>query len=137
MITEEEAREELNQYRYEKAIERKRMEMLEELKNDCMKMSSVLTDMPQAPTRNVHKIEEKYIRYIDLQNEVLDLLNKNMIKTLMITKKIQKLKQPYKSLIESKYVLGQKTWEIADIYNISIRTLNRKMEKAIKIYAKL
>lgn len=136
-MTEEEAREELRQYRYDKAIERRRLEMLEELKNDCMKMTSVLTDMPQSPTHNVHKVEEKYIRYLDMQNEVLELMNKNMSKTLQVTKKIQRMEQPFKGIIEARYILGQRTWEIADNYRFSIRTMNRMLNEAIKIYANL
>lgn len=133
-MTEEEARNELKQYRYDKAIERSRIETLEEMRTDCMKMTSILNDMPQPATRNVHKIEEKYIRYLDLQNEVLEMLNRTMIKTIKITKKIEKLKQPYRGIIEAKYVIGLRTWEIANKFNISIRTLNRLTNEAIKMY---
>lgn len=133
-MTEEEAREELKQYRYDKAIERSRLETLEELRTDCMKMTSMLNDMPQPPTRNVHKIEDKYIKYLDLQNEVLEMLNRNMARSITITKKIQNLKQPYRGILEAKYVIGLRTWEIANKFNVSIRTLNRLINEAIKMY---
>ena len=49
-MTEEEAKKELREFRYEKAVEQRKLEMLEELENDCMRMSSVLSDMPKSPT---------------------------------------------------------------------------------------
>ncbi len=100
-----------------------------------MKMTSLITDMPQSPTRNVHKIEEKYIRYLDMQNEVLELMNKNMFRTLEITKKIQKMEQPYKGILEDRYIHGQRVWEMANNYSFSIRTMKRKLNEAIKMYA--
>lgn len=134
-MTEEEAREELKQYRYDKAIERKRLEMLEELKTDCMKMTSVITDMPHAATPNVHKIEEKYIRYLDAQNEVLGIMNANMVKMLQITKKIQQIEQPYRNILELKYIEGLKLWEIQDVLNCGRRTMDRLYKTAIEKYA--
>ena len=136
-MTEEEAIKELKAYRYEKAIEQTKLEMLEEVKNDCMRISSSLNDMPKAPTPNVHKIEEKYIRYLDLQSEVMDLLNDNIIKTIEITKTIQQLDQPYKSILELKYIRGEALWQIADELNYSITSTNRMYKEAIKKYAKI
>lgn len=135
-MTEEEALKELRDYSYDKAVERRKLEMLEEIKNDCMKMSSVLSDMPKAPTANVHKIEEKYIRYLDLQSEVMDLLSKNLVKTIQITKKIQSLEQPYRNVLELKYIKNEKLWQIAEDLNFSNRTIDRVFKKSIQKYAK-
>ena len=136
-MTEEEAIRELKEYRYDKAIEQQKLEMIEEIRNECMKVTSSLTDMPQSPTPNVHRIEEKYIRYLDLQSDVLELLNNNMMKTIRITKKIQTLEQPYRIILELKYIRGEPTWQIADEIDQSVRTTNRIHQEAIKKYAKL
>lgn len=136
-MTEEEAIRELKEYRYNKAIEQQKLEMIEEIRNECMKVTSSLNDMPQSPTPNVHRIEEKYIRYLDLQSEVLELLNNDMIKAIRITKKIQTLAQPYRTILELKYIRGEPIWQIADEIDHSIRTTNRIHQEAIKKYANL
>jgi ArpU family phage transcriptional regulator len=136
-MTEEEAKKELKEYRYDKALERRKMDMMEELRNDCMRMTTSLNDMPKAPTPNVHKTEEKYIRYLELQTEVLEILNRNITKTIQITKKIQQLNQPYRCVLEMKYIRGETLWQIADDLNYSIATTNRVYKKALQKYAKL
>ena len=136
-MTEEEAKKELREFRYEKAVEQRKLEMLEELENDCMRMSSVLSDMPKSPTFNVKKMEEKLARYIDMTNEVIDTLSQNMARTLMVTKKIQCLEQPYRNIIELKYINGCKLWEIQDTLNCGRRTMDRLYKTAIEKYAKI
>lgn len=136
-MTEEEAKKELKEYRYDKALEKRKMDMMEELRNDCMRMTTSLNDMPKAPTPNVHKTEEKYIRYLELQTEVLEILNRNITKTIQITKKIQQLNQPYRCVLEMKYIRGETLWQIADDLNYSIATTNRVYKKALQKYAKL
>lgn len=136
-MTEEEAKKELREFRYEKAVEQRKLEMLEELENDCMRMSSVLSDMPKSPTLNVKKMEEKLARYIDMKNEIIDILTQNMAKSLLITKKIQSLDQPYRNIIELKYIEGCKLWEIQDTLNCGRRTMDRLYKIAIEKYAKI
>ena len=136
-MTEEEAKQELREYRYEKAVEQRKLEMLEELENDCMRMSSVLSDMPKSPTLNVKKMEEKLARYIDMKNEIIVILTQNMAKSLLVTKKIQSLDQPYRNIIELKYIEGCKLWEIQDILNCGRRTMDRLYKTAIEKYSKI
>lgn len=136
-MTEEEAKQELREYRQNKKTEQQKIERLEELKNDCMRMSSVLSDMPKPPLGNRNKIEEKYVKYLDLQNEVLDLINENLEKNIFITKKIQSIEQPYRNILELRYMDGATLSETADVLNCSISTAIRKFNDAIIKYKEL
>ena len=119
-------------YRIDQRINCK-MEQVSSLHSLTTKATSMITDMPGSPTRNIHKMEDIIAKIVDLENEINDDIDKLVDLKAEITTVIKEVDDPeLQSLLEQRY-LNFRTWEqIAVDMGYNVRHLYRMHDKALK-----
>ena len=133
-----EARKELKNYRYYEIRSQSQLDELLRLDSQCKRVTSVITGMPSA--YDPHKKEEIWAKYIDEMNKLIEYLAKDTELKKRIRNKLEKLKkidQEAETLLEERFINKRKICELAEEVNDTIPTINRKLNRAIIIYAKI
>lgn len=119
-------------YRIDQRINSK-IEQVASLHNLATKANSTLTDMPESPNRNIHRMEDIIVKIVDLENEInqdIDMLVDLKTEIMQVIKKVDDLE--LQTLLEQRY-LNFRTWEqIAVDMGYNVRHLYRMHDKALK-----
>lgn len=139
MISLEEAKKELREYRDNiKYIDERQLDA-EELKSRILNISAKLSDMPSAKGSNPEKapLEETLDRLKEIEEDCNNKLQELLVKKFVVENKIEQLEQPYKSILYLKYIRGMKLPVIANELNYSIQHIKRMTKNALEKYATL
>lgn len=139
MISFEEAKKELREYRDNiKYIDERQLDA-EELKSRILNISAKLSDMPSAKGSNPERapLEETLDKLKEIEKDCNNKLQELLVKKFVVENKIEQLEQPYKSILYLKYIRGMKLPVIANELNYSIQHIKRMGKNALEKYANL
>ena len=139
MISFEEAKKELREYRDNiKYIDERQLDA-EELKSRILNISAKLSDMPSAKGSNPERapLEETLDKLKEIEKDCNNKLQELLVKKFVVENKIEQLEQPYKSILYLKYIRGLKLPVIATELNYSIQHIKRMGKNALEKYANL
>ncbi|MFR8116888.1 MAG: hypothetical protein ACLVAK_07800 [Clostridia bacterium] len=135
-MTEYEAKSELYSYLHSKKLEEKKLEQIEELKAKLTKTTNVLSDMPKRSS-NDDKMAKNIAKLLDLISEHIEIMEKEEENLIRITNKIRQVKQPYKNILELRFISGMKVEEISVEIDKEYRYTKKLIRKSIKKYAEI
>lgn len=140
MITIDEARKELREYRDNiKYIDEKQSDS-EELRNRIEKMSSSNVDgLPKGKGSNPDEapFEESLDKIMQIQEDCKEKLRELLIKKFLVENKIDQLEQPYRSILYLKYIRGINLYKTSEELGYSYSHIKKLHQEAIGKYAKL
>lgn len=139
MITVEEAKQELREYRDNiKYIEEKQNDA-EELKTRITKVTSNMNGMPNGKGENLEKapFEESLDRIKEIEKECNKKLQELLFKKYIVENKIEQLEQPHKSILYLKYIRGINLYKVSEELNYSYRHIKNLHQEAVEKYANL
>ena len=110
----------------------KRIECLSEqlrfMREAAENVSSVISDMPRSPNRNIHRTENAVIRIVDLE----DKLKTELDKLAMVNELISRLSDPEEQeVLIKRYLNGQRWDEIVSDIDLSSRKVYQIHESAL------
>ena len=106
-------RSDLIRYRYAQEWIRGRFEYLETLRTQIEKITTTLSDMPKG-SRKVQDIKAEGIaKLIDSTNNVMQVVIEEDEKQKEILNQLSKLEEPYRVILDMKYILGKSLVDIA------------------------
>lgn len=140
MITIDEARKELREYRDNiKYIDEKQSDS-EELKDRIEKISSSSMDgLPKGRGINLDEapFEESLDKIMQIREDCKEKLKELIIKKFMVENKIDQLEQPHKSILYMKYIRGINLYKVSEELGYSYQHIKRMHKEAIEQYANL
>ena len=135
----EEAKKELREYRDNiKYIEEKQNDA-EELRTTIEKVTPNLSGMPNGKGDNLDKapLEEGLDRIKEIENDCNKKLQELLLKKFIVENKIDKLEQPYKSILYLKYIRGINLYKVSEELNYSYKQIKRLHQEALEKYINL
>lgn len=106
-------REDLKSYRHNQEWIKGRIEYIEQYKASINRLNSVLSDMPKG-SREVQDSEaEKLAVLMDSINDLLDKVNEVNKRQTQILEQLDKVKQPYRNILDKYYIQGKSLVVIA------------------------
>ena len=135
-MTEKESRRELYSYLHSKKLEERKINHIEEIKTKLTKTPTVLSDIPVGTPDN-DKMAKNIARLLELISEHIEIMQKEEENLIRITNKIKMVEQPYKNILELRFVEGMKVEEVSVEIDKAYRYTKTLIKKAIKEYAKL
>ncbi|MFR2570379.1 MAG: hypothetical protein ACLS90_01470 [Clostridia bacterium] len=135
-MTEKESRRELYSYLHSKKLEERKINQIEEIKTKLTKTTTVLSDIPVGTPDN-DKMAKNIARLLELISEHIEIMQKEEENLIRITNKIKMVEQPYKNILELRFVEGMKVEEVSVEIDKAYRYTKTLIKKAIKEYAKL
>lgn len=135
-MIEKDAKKELYSYLHSKKLEERKLEQIEEIKTKLTKTTTVLSDMPKGTPEN-DKMGKNIARLIDLINEHIEIMEEEEENLLRITKKIKQVEQPYRNILELRFVEGMKIEEVSVEIDKTYRYTKTLIKKSIKRYAEI
>lgn len=140
MITIEEARKELREYRDNiKYIDEKQSDS-EELRNRIEKISNSNVDgLPKGKGTNpdAAPFEESLDKIMQIQENCKEKLRELLIKKFVVENKIDQLEQPHKSILYMKYIRGINLYKVSEELGYSYKQIKRLHQTALENYANL
>ncbi len=140
VITIDEARKELREYRDNiKYIDEKQSDS-EELKDRIEKISSSSMDgLPKGRGINLDEapFEESLDKIMQIREDCKEKLKELIIKKFMVENKIDQLEQPHKSILYMKYIRGINLYKVSEELGYSYQHIKRMHKEAIEQYANL
>ena len=135
MLTYDEAKKELSEYRDNiRYIEEKENDMLE-LKAKIESVTKRLSAMPKGKGKNERYHLENYLDKLEsLEDEYCKRLNTLLAKKFIIEDKIERLETPYKTVLFLRYIRGIKPRDMGIGY--SERHIIRLINEGIEMYSK-
>lgn len=124
---------ELQDYLHNQKYIDEKQENIEILEARIMKMTASYSDMPRGGT-GASK-EDLIIKKIELEQEVYTYLNDLIDQNKLINKAIRELEQPYRNILDFRYLCGMPLVEVAAKENYSYRQCKNKLKKAFELYA--
>ena len=135
-MTEKEARKELYSYLHSKKLEQRKLEQIEEVKTKLTKTTTILSDMPKGTPDN-DKMSKNISRLLDLISEHIEIMQEEEENLIRITKKIREVEQPFRNILELRFVEGLKVEEVSVELNRDYRYTKRLIRKSIQKYAEI
>lgn len=135
-MTEKEARKELYSYLHSKKLEQRKLEQIEEIKTRLTKTTTILSDMPKGSPDN-DKMSKNIARLLDLIGEHIEIMEEEEENLVRITKKIKQVEQPYRNILELRFVDGLKIEEVSVELDKEYRYTKKLIRKAIQKYAEI
>lgn len=135
----ERAKQELREYRDNiKYIEEKQNDA-EELRTTIEKVTPNLSGMPSGKGDNLDKapLEEGLDRIKEIEKDCNKKLQELLLKKFIVENKIDKLEQPYKSILYLRYIRGKTLNKISDEMGYSYVHICRMHGDALKFYSEL
>lgn len=83
------------------------------------------------------KMGKNIARLVELVSEHIDIMQEEEKKLIRITKKIKEVEQPFRNILELRFVEGMKIEEVAVEIDKTYRYTKSLARNAIKEYAKL
>ena len=135
-MTEKEAKKELYSYLHSKKLEQRKLEQIEEVKTKLTKTTTILSDMPKGTPDN-DKMSKNISRLLDLISEHIEIMQEEEENLIRITKKIREVEQPFRNILELRFVEGLKVEEVSVELNRDYRYTKRLIRKSIQKYAEI
>ena len=135
-MTEKEAKKELYSYLHSKKREERKLEQIEEIKTKLTKTTTILTGMPRGTAEN-DKMAKNVARLIELVEEHISILEEEEENLIRITNKIKNVEQPYKNILELRFIDGLKIEAVSVELDKTYRYTKTLIKNAIKEYAKI
>jgi DNA-directed RNA polymerase specialized sigma24 family protein len=135
-MIEKDAKKELYSYLHSKKLEERKLNQIEETKTKLTKTTTVLSDMPKGTPDN-DKMTKNIDRLLELISEHIEIMQEEEENLIRITNKIKTVEQPYKNILELRFVEGMKVEEVSVEIDKAYRYTKTLIKKAIKEYAKL
>ena len=135
-MTVQEAKQELKEYRDDLAYIRGKQEDLEEIRTDIEKTTTRLSRTKTSNnSMSSDKMANGIIRMQAVEKEYEKKLNEMILKKLIVDEKIDKLEEPYRSLLFYRYSRRMSWVEVARKIDYSLRDTYRKHGKALYLYS--
>lgn len=135
-MIEKDAKKELYSYLHSKKLEERKLNQIEETKTKLTKTTTVLSDMPKGTPDN-DKMTKNIDRLLELISEHIEIMQEEEENLIRITNKIKMVEQPYKNILELRFVEGMKVEEVSVEIDKAYRYTKTLIKKAIKEYTKL
>lgn len=135
-MIEQDAKKELYSYLHSKKLEERKLEQIEEQKAKLTKITSILSDMPKGITDH-DKMSKNIAILLDLISEHIKIMTEEEENLIRITKKINQVEQPYRNILELRFVKGMKVEEISVELDRDYRYTKKLIKKSIKKYAEI
>lgn len=135
-MTEKEAKKELYSYLHSKKLEERKLEQIEEIKTKLTKTTTILSDMPKGTPDN-DKMSKNIARLLELITEHIEIMQEEEENLIRITKKIKEVEQPYRNILELRFIEGLKIEEVSVELNRDYRYTKRLIRKSIQKYAEI
>lgn len=135
-MIEQDAKKELYSYLHSKKLEERKLEQIEEIKTKLTKTTSILYDMPKGTSDN-DKMSKNIARLLELISEHIKIMTEEEKNLIRITKKIKQVEQPYRNILELRFVMGKKIEEVSVDIDKTYRYTKSLIKKAIKKYAEI
>ena len=135
-MIEKEARKELYSYLHSKKLEQRKLEQIEEVKTKLTKTTTILSDMPKGTPDN-DKMSKNIARLLDLISEHIEIMQEEEENLIRITKKIREVEQPFRNILELRFVEGLKVEEVSVEIDKAYRYTKSLIKNAIKKYAEI
>ncbi len=135
-MIEQDAKKELYSYLHSKKLEERKLEQIEEIKTKLTKTTSILSDMPKGTSDN-DKMSKNIARLLELISEHIEIMTEEEKNLIRITKKIKQVEQPYRNILELRFVMGKKIEEVSVDIDKTYRYTKSLIKKAIKKYAEI
>lgn len=135
-MTEKEAKKELYSYLHSKKLEQRKLEQIEEIKTKLTKTTTILSDMPKGTPDN-DKMTKNIARLLDLISEHIEIMQEEEENLIRITKKIREVEQPFRNILELRFVEGLKVEEVSVEIDKAYRYTKSLIKNAIKKYAEI
>ena len=130
-------REDLKSYRRNQEWIEGRIEYIEQYKSSINRLNSVLSDMPKGSREVQDKEAEKLAVLMDSVNELIDKINELNKRQLQILQQLDKVKQPYKNILDKYYVQGKSLVVIAAEMGYNYEHIKRLHGIALNIFDKI
>ena len=135
-MTEGEARKELCSYINSKKLEERKLEQIEEIKAKLTRITTVLSDLPKGSQDN-DKMAKNIARLLELVSEHVEIMNNEEAELIRITNKIKLVEQPYRNILELRFISGMKVEDVSTEIDRDYRYTKKLLRKAIKKYAEI
>lgn len=135
-MTEKESKKELYSYLHSKKLEERKLEQIEEVKTKLTKTTTILSDMPKGTPDN-DKMTKNIARLLELISEHIKIMEEEEENLIRITKKIRQVEQPFRNILELRFVEGLKVEEVSVEIDKAYRYTKSLIKKAIKKYAEI
>ena len=111
-MIEKDAKKELYSYLHSKRLEERKLNQIEETKTKLTKTTTVLSDLPKGTPDN-DKMAKNIARLLELISEHIEIMQEEEDNLIRITNKIKMVEQPYKNILELRFVEGMKVEEVS------------------------
>ena len=135
-MIEKDAKKELYSYLHSKRLEERKLNQIEETKTKLNNTTTVLSDLPKGTPDN-DKMAKNIARLLELISEHIEIMQEEEDNLIRITNKIKMVEQPYKNILELRFVEGMKVEEVSVEIDKTYRYTKTLIKKAIKEYANL
>ena len=135
-MTEGEAKKELYSYLHSKKLEEKKLEQIEETKTKLTKVTTVLSGLPKGSPDN-DKMGKNIAKLLELIEEHINIMIEEEENLIRITNKIKLVEQPYRNILDLRFVTGMKVEELSVEIDKDYRYTKRLLKKAIMRYAEI
>lgn len=135
-MTEKEARKELYSYLHSIKLEQRKLEQIEKIKAKLTKTTVILSDIPKGNNYE-DRMADNIARLLELINEHIIIMQEEEENLIRITKKIKQVEQPYRNILELRFVDGMKVEEVSVKIDRSYRYTKNLIKKSIKKYAEI
>lgn len=135
-MTEKEARKELYSYLYSIKLEQRKLEQIEKIKAKLTKTTVILSDIPKGNNYE-DRMADNIARLLELINEHIIIMQEEEENLIRITKKIKQVEQPYRNILELRFVDGMKVEEVSVKIDRAYRYTKNLIKKSIKKYAEI
>lgn len=88
-----------------------KLEQIASLRELATKATTVISDMPGSPNRNLHKMEDVIVKLTDLEAELNEDINRLATMKVDITRMIKRVTNRQERNVLEKRYLCYKTWE--------------------------
>ena len=135
-MTEKEARKELYSYLHSIKLEQRKLEQIEKIKAKLTKTTVILSDIPKVKNYE-DRMVDNIARLLELINEHIIIIQEEEGNLIRITKKIKQVEQPFKNILELRFIEGMKVEEVSVMIDRDYRYTKRLIKKAVKKYAEI
>ena len=135
-MTEKEARKELYSYLHSIKSEQRKLEQIEKIKAKLTKTTVILSDIPKVNNYE-DRMADNIARLLELINEHIIIMQEEEENLIKITKKVKQVEQPFRNILELRFVEGMKVEEVSVMIDRDYRYTKRLIKKAVKKYAEI
>lgn len=129
-----EAKEELSQYKFARKRVDKALEEYERFKERAEKMTAILSDVPSRSNKTSDKVGDNAVLMADIDREYQKRWYEAEQSKLDIEKKIDKVIEPYRTLLLDRYILDMSLEQIAVEMNYSYEYVRHLHGEALEKY---